>query len=71
MINSLLPIKNLLQPILRKDINKLSFVIGLLLIIALKFILIRNSEVLGHPKDSWGYILTATQKICFLQIMES
>jgi hypothetical protein len=65
MINNLLPIKNSLQPMLRKDMNKLSFVIGLLLIIALKFFLIRNSEVLGHPKDSLGYILMATQKIWF------
>jgi hypothetical protein len=38
---------------------------SLLLIIALKFLLIRNSEVLGSPKDSLGYILMATQKIWF------
>jgi len=65
MLNNLLPIKASLQSMIRKDLNQLSFAIGLLLIIAVKFFLIRNSEVLGIPKDSWGYILMANQKIWF------
>ncbi|TRV02931.1 MAG: hypothetical protein EWV73_06115 [Microcystis wesenbergii Mw_QC_B_20070930_S4D] len=45
--------------------NDKYFFLSLILIIALKFFLIRNSEVLGSPKDSWSYILMANQKIWF------
>lgn len=44
------------------DGKKQYFLLSLLFIIAAKFFLIRNSEVLGIPKDSWGYILMANQK---------
>ncbi|WP_147073720.1 hypothetical protein [Microcystis aeruginosa] len=47
------------------DGKKQYFLLTLLLIIAVKFFLIRNSEVLGSAKDSWGYILMANQKIWF------
>ena len=47
------------------DGKKQYFLLSLLFIIAVKFFLIRNSEVLGNPKDSWGYILMANQKIWF------
>ncbi len=43
--------------------NDKYFFLSLILIIALKFFLIRNSEVLGSTKDSLSYILMANQKI--------
>ncbi len=45
--------------------NDKYFFLSLILIIALKFFLIRNSEVLGSTKDSLSYILMANQKIWF------
>jgi hypothetical protein len=62
MFNKQSSITKFTQSIIQKDISKLSFPISLLLMIILKFFLIRNSEVLGHPKDSLGYILVANQK---------
>ncbi|WP_223212941.1 hypothetical protein [Microcystis aeruginosa] len=47
------------------DGKKQYFLLSLLFIIAAKFFLIRNSEVLGSTKDSLSYILMANQKIWF------
>ena len=57
--------KQLLTKISSEDINKLFFACGILSIIIIKFFLIRNSEVLGHPRDCLLYALMADQNIWF------
>ncbi|MDT3675756.1 hypothetical protein [Microcystis wesenbergii] len=57
--------KQLLMRIFCEDINKLFFACGILSIIVVKFFLIRNSEVVGHPRDSLLYTLMADQNIWF------
>lgn len=57
--------KQLLTRIFSEDINKLFFACGILSIIIIKFFLIRNSEVLGHPRDCLLYALMADQNIWF------
>ncbi|TRV43222.1 MAG: hypothetical protein EWV53_14860 [Microcystis panniformis Mp_MB_F_20051200_S9] len=57
--------KQLLTRIFSEDINKFFFACGILLIIIIKFFLIRNSEVLGHPRDCLLYTLMADQNIWF------
>ena len=57
--------KQLLTRIFCEDINKLFFACGILSMIIIKFFLIRNSEVVGHPRDSLLYTLMADQNIWF------
>jgi len=60
-----MPKKQLLTRIFCEDINKLFFACGILSMIIIKFFLIRNSEVVGHPRDSLLYTLMADQNIWF------
>jgi hypothetical protein len=57
--------KQLLTRIFCEDINKVFFACGILSMIIIKFFLIRNSEVVGHPRDSLLYTLMADQNIWF------
>ncbi|MFN5970407.1 MAG: hypothetical protein ACK47N_22255 [Microcystis sp.] len=57
--------KQLLTRIFCEDINKLFFACGILSMIIIKFFLIRNSEVVGQPRDSLLYTLMADQNIWF------
>lgn len=57
--------RQLLMRILSKDMNQLFLVFGIFSIIIIKFFLIRNSEVFGHPRDSLLYTLMADQNIWF------
>ncbi|TRU52119.1 MAG: hypothetical protein EWV91_04260 [Microcystis aeruginosa Ma_QC_Ca_00000000_S207] len=57
--------KKLLTRIFCKDINKVFFACGILSMIIIKFFLIRNSEVVGHPRDPLLYALMADQNIWF------
>jgi hypothetical protein len=41
------------------------FILILIVLIALKFYLIRHSDVLAHPRDTYFYMLIAKQKIWF------
>ena len=45
--------------------NKLFFACGIVSILMTKFFLIRNSEVVGHRRDSLLYTLMADQNIWF------
>jgi len=60
-----MPKKQLLTRIFCEDINKLFFACGILSMIIIKFFLIRNSEVVGQPRDSLLYTLMADQNIWF------
>jgi hypothetical protein len=60
-----MPKKQLLTRIFCEDINKVFFACGILSMIIIKFFLIRNSEVVGHPRDSLLYTLMADQNIWF------